>query len=246
MKFGGDEPLAKCGTNTVTGLVFVWNVKKEFKQKRPNPKKYPGLGGGWLSGFKNNKQLKALKKKIEKAKDKWNKQEERWKKARKKALKETREKAREEARKIAKDHAKAKIDAKQCTDPKCKHKEWDGKIKVDLKSDALAVSDNQVKAWAMCHWIATPLCKKEGEAKKKEKDHGFYVPKKLDIPAEVAWQAVASETGLTPDDVISEHTDDYYVWFLDPKAEARRVATEPTTAIRRAAKRQTAKPPGEG
>ena len=242
MKFGGDEPLAKCGKNSVTGLVFVWDIDKKVKPKKPNPKKYPGLGSGWLSGFKHNKTLKKLKARIKAAKEKWNKQEKDWKAARKKALKDVEKQARTNVRNIAKEYAKKKIDARSCTHPDCKKKEWDGDVDLDVKSDAFAVSDNEVEAWAYCEWTATPLCKKEGEEKKKEKDHGFYVPKKLDIPVAVAWLAVASESGLTPDDVTSEHTADNYVWLLDPKAEARHVATEPTTAIRQAAKRQAAKP----
>ena len=243
MKFGGDEPLAKCGKNSVTGLVFVWNIDKKVKPKKPDPKKYPGLGSNWLSGFKNNKTLKKLKARIKAAKEKWKRQEKDWKAARKQALKDVEDLAKTNVKKIAKEHAKEKIDAKSCTHPDCKKKEWDGDVDLDVKSDAFSVSDNEVKAWAYCIWTATPLCKKEGEAEKKEKDHGFYVPKKLDIPVEVAWQAVASESGLTPDDVTSAHTADNYVWVVDLKADARRVATEPTTAIRQAAKRQAAKPP---
>ncbi len=241
IKFGGDEPLANCGKNIVTGLVIVWNVKKSVSPKKPDPKKYPGLGSSWLSGFKNNKTLKALKKKIKEAKEKWKKQEKDWKTAKKKALEDVEEQVKKTARRIAKEHAKEKIDAKKCTDPKCQQKEWDGDVSLKVKSNAFSVSDNEVKAWAYCKWTATPLCKAEDKEEKKEKDHGFYVPKKLDIPAEVAWQAVASESGLTPDDVTCEHTDDNYVWLLDSKAEARRVATEPITAIRRAAKRKAAK-----
>jgi len=57
LKFGGDEPLDKCGKNSVNGFVLVWDVKKKVRPKKPNPKKYPGLGSSWLSGFKNNNDM---------------------------------------------------------------------------------------------------------------------------------------------------------------------------------------------
>ena len=171
IKFGGDEPLAKCGKNSVTGLVIVWDVDKKVRPRKPDPKKYPGLGSGWLSGFKHNKTLKKLKARIKAAKEKWNKQERDWKAARKKALKDVEDQAKNDVRKIAKEHAKEKIAAKSCTHPECKKKEWDGDVDLNVKSDAFSVSDNKVKAWAVCIWTATPLCKKEGEAEKKEKEH---------------------------------------------------------------------------
>jgi|GEM_PF-5271041 len=38
LKFGGDEPLDKCGKNSVNGFVLVWDVKKKVRPKKPNPK----------------------------------------------------------------------------------------------------------------------------------------------------------------------------------------------------------------